>query len=548
MIALLAPSAWGLVIRVAARRLNWSSVSGQAMAQPSQVQIVPRRVLRWVGALSIFFVAALPVQAAGACRDVASALLERPSGQINREDLRAFYDAVGQACAWDELDANTLISLVQSAGDEGLDPGLFHADRLGGDGDGFGYEPAAVERDILLTDAAIKYAGAMARGLSFEPPAKIDRAVGSLPNGEIINGLARALDRGDVASWFGSRAPQSETYRRLKSALAHYRSIAEAGGWDQLPVSLAGKRKSRHIPLLRQRLAMEGDLAFDSGSAAFDDELRDAVRRFQERNGLRVDGQVNAKTIERLNVSASQRVAQIALNLERLRLSERDRPATRVEVNAPAATAVLYRDGIQQLAMNAVVGAPGHDTPTLSSVIQTVVLNPQWTIPRSIIQNEIRPHLKRNPDYLTENRMYWLGDQLIQEPGPHNALGRIKFEFPNPFSVYLHDTPARKLFTDPERAQSHGCVRLERPLDLAAALLSGDPAWDREALEAAIRKGSTRWVRLSEPMPVVITYETTFVADDGQVQFRPDIYGLDTKLTLALAQRASAMRSDPAQW
>jgi murein L,D-transpeptidase YcbB/YkuD len=149
---------------------------------------------------------------------------------------------------------------------------------------------------------------------------------------------------------------------------------------------------------------------------------------------------------------------------------------------------------------------------------------------------------------LVENRMYWAGDQLIQEPGPHNALGRIKFDFPNPYSVNLHDTPARRLFLDPERAQSHGCVRLEKPLDLAAELLRDDPSWDRETIAEAIREGATRRITLNEPMPVVITYLTAFVGDDGLVQFRPDIYGLDTKLTLALSRRATAMRSEPAQW
>ncbi len=548
MIALFALPAWMTAA-------GWSPNRNVAMAQQSRVKIVSRRALAGLSTVVLSaalwtagtFAPASKAQIADDCSDVTAALTQSRSGKLALEDLLAFYDRSDGACVWNEVDAETLIAMVWSAEDEGLDPALFHADRLSYAVGGFGY-PRTAERDILLTDAAIKYAAAMERGLSYEPPPKIDRAAGSLPNSAVISGLATAIERGNVGKWLEGLAPQTSGYRRLRSALAFYRSIVEAGGWEQLPGSLAGKRKSRHILRLRQRLVTEGDLAFDNGSIVFDDALRDAVRRFQERNGLKADGRVGAKTIERLNISASQRVAQIALNLERLRASERRRPATRVEVNAPAATAVLYRDGAPAMVMNAVVGAPGHDTPTLSSEIETIVVNPQWTIPQSIIKNEIRPLLKRNPDYLTENRMYWLGDQLIQESGPRNALGRIKFEFPNRYSVYLHDTPARKLFTDPERAQSHGCVRLERPLDLAVVLLSGDPEWNREALEEAIRKGTTRRIALAEPMPVVITYETAFVAEDGQVQFRPDIYGLDTQLTLTLAQRAAAMRSDPAQW
>jgi murein L,D-transpeptidase YcbB/YkuD len=177
------------------------------------------------------------------------------------------------------------------------------------------------------------------------------------------------------------------------------------------------------------------------------------------------------------------------------------------------------------------------------STINTVVLNPQWNIPQSIIENEIKPSLKRNRDYLRQNHMYWSNDQLIQEPGPHNALGRIKFEFPNRYSVYLHDTPAQSLFTDPERAQSHGCVRLQRPLDLAVELLQSDPTWTREAIQDAIRDGDTIRVPLPEPISVVISYRTVFVAEDGLVQFRPDIYGLDTQLTLVLAQKVEAMKT-----
>jgi murein L,D-transpeptidase YcbB/YkuD len=463
---------------------------------------------------------------------------------LDAESVSEFYRNLGNGCAWDEESAGVLVSTLRSATDHGLDPALFHSDLLAQTLSG----KAWAEQDVLLTDAAIKYAAAMRHGLSAEPTPRADRPAGAGAHSDLVFGLSEALSSGRLQSWLDSLPPTTETYQRLVAALAAYRKIVEAGGWDSMPAALARKKRGKLIPLLRRRLAIEGDLSFDDGSPKFDADLRAAVARFQARNGLRADGQIRRQTIERLNVSAAQRVAQISLNLERLRLRDGDTPSTRVEVNAPAATATLYRGGTPYLAMNAVVGKPGHDTPTLSSQIDTIILNPQWTIPRSIIQNEIKPALKRNPDYLVENRMYWAGDQLIQEPGPHNALGRIKFDFPNPYSVYLHDTPARRLFLDPERAQSHGCVRLEKPLDLAAELLRDDPSWDRETIAEAIREGATRRITLNEPIPVVITYLTAFVGDDGLVQFRPDIYGLDTKLTLALSLRATAMRSEPAQW
>jgi len=501
--------------------------------------------------LVVFLAPGSLARAQGYCGDIgrAEAALTSTGVAVDFQSVEAFYDAAGGPCAWDQASAEALISAVDQAGDHGLDPALFHAGEFG-EGAGASAEDAAAVRDLLLTDAAIKYGIALTRGLSADPVPSADRAADARPNGELIDGLSKALSQGGVEVWLQALSPRALPYDRLKAALSSYRAIAAAGGWSALPgdMRIGRKKKSPLVTDLKRRLAIEGDLTFDDGSPVYDEAVRAAVLRFQERNGLRADGKLNAKTIERLNVSAAQRVAQISLNMERWRVYGRDLAVTRVEVNAPDATAVLFRDNAPVLKMNAVVGAPGHDTPTLMSTINTVVLNPTWNIPRSIIQNEIKPLLKRNPNYLTENRMYWSGDQLIQEPGPQNALGRIKFEFPNRYSVYLHDTPARRLFTDPERAQSHGCVRLERPLDLALELLQGDPEWTREAIEQAIREGDTKRIALSEPTAVVITYQTVFVGDDGMVQFRPDIYGLDTKLTLALSQRVAAMRSEPQQW
>lgn len=478
---------------------------------------------------------------AGDCGDIGRSLRGNEAGLDNKA-VQAFYDSFGSGCAWDEKAGAALIAVLQGAEDHGLEPALFHADAMAMRDD--------AARDILMTDGALKYASVMTYGLSGNPPAAQDRAH-SKSKGEFVDGLIDALIQGEVTAWLDALPPKTDTYERLRAALTTYRAIAQAGGWEPVPDSVAGKwrRKSKDYSGLRRRLAMEGDLAADNGSARYDDELWNAVVEFQERNSLRADGRLTPKTIERLNISASQRVAQIALNLDRLRVAERDTPATRVEVNAPAATAVLFRDGAPFLRMNAVVGAPdGHETPTLTSTIDTVILNPTWTIPQSIIEKEIKPALKRNKKYLEQNRMYWVRDQLVQEAGPHNALGRIKFDFPNRYSVYLHDTPSRRAFTDPERAQSHGCVRLEKPLDLAVELLKADPAWDRNAIEDVIREGATRRIALSEPMPVVITYQTAFVAEDGATHFRPDIYGRDTQLTLVLSERAATMRSEPPQW
>ena len=483
------------------------------------------------------------------CGDIDTALSRATSfGPIDLTTVRQFYEAFGHGCAWNEDSALGLIEVLRAAGDHGLEPSLFHAEAL--------YWPQnlvtpdkAAERDVVLSDAALKYAIILSRGLSSDPALALDQAADFRPNGELIDGLIGALYQGSIGEWLRSLAPRYDAYIRLQAALIDYRAVAQAGGWGQLPLSLANsKRRSKSFAQLRTRLALEGDLAMDSGSAKFDEALRQALARFQLRNGMRSDGELTAKTIERLNISVGERIAVMALNLERLRVSLRDMPATRVEVNAPAATAVLFRNGAPHLRMNVVVGAPKHETPELSSTIDSIVVNPPWTIPASIVRNEIKPLLRRNRNYLIQNRMYWSGDQLVQEPGPQNALGRIKFDFPNRYSVYLHDTPSRKLFTDPERAASHGCVRLERPLELAVELLTGSTDWNREEIEQAIRAGETRRIGLDNPMPVVITYQTAFVDDGGLVHFRTDIYGRDTGLTLRLAERAGALKAEPAQW
>jgi murein L,D-transpeptidase YcbB/YkuD len=189
--------------------------------------------------------------------------------------------------------------------------------------------------------------------------------------------------------------------------------------------------------------------------------------------------------------------------------------------------------------MNAVVGRPKHDTPILQSTIHTVVINPPWIVPKSIIDKEIKPAIERNPDYLERHHMFWADEQIIQEPGPQNSLGRIKFEFPNNYGVYLHDTPAHALFADVDRAQSHGCVRLEHPLDLAEELLKDNGKWPREAIEDAIRDGTTLRVPLATEMPVTLAYWTAYVDDDGTVEFRPDVYGRDAPLAAILMPRTA---------
>lgn len=342
---------------------------------------------------------------------------------------------------------------------------------------------------------------------------------------------------------------------RVAEALARYHAIAARGGWPEVPqgeVLEPGVTDPR-VPVLRRRLAASGDLATVGEGARYDPTLVDAVRRFQARHGLLVDGRVGRETLAALNVPAAARVETLAINLARRRALP-DPRGLHLRVNTAAATLEAIRDGTVVLSMPVIVGAPRTPTPDLESAVTGIVFNPSWTIPHSIAVNEVLPRLRRDPGYLAANeirildrpedpygrRIDWRAVSrrafpftLRQAPGPRNPLGRIKFDMASPYAIYLHDTPARGLFSRTMRALSHGCIRLSRPLDLAA-LLSGTEA---SALEAEIDRGETRYLPVTS-VPIVVAYLTAFVDAAGEVQFRPDIYRRDRALAQAAASGA----------
>lgn len=342
---------------------------------------------------------------------------------------------------------------------------------------------------------------------------------------------------------------------RVAEALARYRAIAARGGWPEVPPGevLEPGAADPRVPVLRRRLAASGDLASVGEGARYDPALVDAVRRFQARHGLLVDGRVGRETLAALNVPAAARAETLAINLARWRALP-DPQGLHLRVNTAAATLEAIRDGTVVLSMPVIVGAPRTPTPDLESAVTGIVFNPSWTIPHSIAVNEILPRLRRDPGYLAANEIrildrpadpYGRGIDwrtvsrrafpftLRQAPGPRNSLGRIKFDMASPYAIYLHDTPARGLFSRTVRAFSHGCIRLSRALDLAA-LLSGT---ERSALEAEIERGETRHLPVA-PVPVVVAYLTAFVDVAGEVQFRRDIYRRDRALGQAAASSA----------
>ncbi|MEI9987940.1 MAG: L,D-transpeptidase family protein [Aliidongia sp.] len=262
-----------------------------------------------------------------------------------------------------------------------------------------------------------------------------------------------------------------------------------------------------------------------------DGKVLDALKHFQQRHGLTPDGRLGKQSFAALNVSLAERTGQIVANLERRREVARLLAPTRIEVNVAAATVTVLRDGQAVSMMRAIVGDAEHQTPMLISNIRDVEINPPWIVPASIIKKEIRPKMKRDPDYLAHNEMSWADGQLIQAPGDKNSLGHLKFEFANPFSVYLHDTPMHRLFALDGRALSHGCVRLEHPLDLAQTLLADATP---DPIQQAIDSGTTSRMRLPASMPVAVLYWSVLVDPDGTVDFRDDLYKRDARLLAAL--------------
>jgi L,D-transpeptidase YcbB len=328
-------------------------------------------------------------------------------------------------------------------------------------------------------------------------------------------------------------APLHEGYERLEQALERIRRIARRGEPKPVPRGPALKPgdEGDRVALLRARLASAADaeaaepLPDAERPELFDASLEMAVRAYQERYGLTADGIVGASTLAELNRPAEDRIRKIELNLERWRRVPADLGGRHILVNVAAFRLDAIEDGRSVLDMRVIVGRTESPTPMLSSAVERVVLNPSWYVPRKIASNEIWP---KGRSYLRRNGFEVLPDgKLRQRPGPNNSLGQVKFRFPNRFSVYLHDTPSRSLFDRTVRALSHGCVRIERPADLAAWVLRDAPEWSPEAIQAALDSGRERAVELPEPIPIHIGYWTAWVDDQGTLRFAPDVYDQD---------------------
>jgi murein L,D-transpeptidase YcbB/YkuD len=415
--------------------------------------------------------------------------------------------------------------------------------------------------EILLTDGYVTYASHLLSG-RVNPETVEPDWVARPREANLPALLESALKRDRWEESLEGLAPADPGYTRLQAVLVHYRQIAGTGGWavpTKAPTLRPGDRDPA-VSVLRRRLAAEGYVDEVGTGAMFDAALEAAVRSYQMRNGLDVDGTVGPATWGTLRIAAGDRVQQIEANLERWRWLRAERGKRYLRVNVADFRLEAVENGHTLLTMRVVVGKPAHQTPLFAGRMTYLVLNPFWNVPGEIADKEILPAVRRDASYLARHGFRVLrgwdddaevppsavdwglksleraGLRIRQDPGPENALGRVKFMFPNRFNVYLHDTPSRELFERTRRDFSHGCIRVARPLDLAQYVLSGDPTWTQDAILAALDGAGNRIVPLPEPITVYVEYFTAWGDEDGVTHFRADVYGRDARLEAALFQ------------
>lgn len=328
-----------------------------------------------------------------------------------------------------------------------------------------------------------------------------------------------------------------EPYRLLKEQIAKYYTVAKAGGWVQIPAAKSLKTGSRSpsVAAIKKRLQLTGEMPGSDTSQVYNDTLENAVRKFQKELGYTPTGVVNAQLIKDMNVPAEKRLAQILINMDRMRWMPTDPAGQLIVVNIPEFVLHVYENKKKAFDMNVVVGKEGHNTVSFSGDLSTIVFSPYWNVPPSIVKNEILPKMASNPNYLENQEMEQTGTDgglpvIRQKPGEKNSLGKVKFLFPNSFNIYFHDTPAKGLFSQDKRAYSHGCIRLAEPEKMAQYLLRDNTEWTPDKIYTAMNGDKEQYVKLKKAIPVMITYYTAWVGEDGLLNFRDDIYRHDQDL------------------
>lgn len=342
----------------------------------------------------------------------------------------------------------------------------------------------------------------------------------------------------------GDRSENISQYYNLKKALQHYRDIRDKGGWAVIVFPKDKKMlkpgdTDPAIAQVRKRLAVSGEIDSDNASDTYDSALETAIAAYRKRNNI-LGQHITQMLVDHMNVPVENRIRAITVNMERCRWISPDIAESKelIAVNIPAYQLRYFRDGKPILESNVVVGKEANKTVVFSGQMSYLVFSPYWNIPKSIVEKEIRPDMAKDPGYLEKHNMEWNGKNLRQKPGNDNSLGLIKFMFPNSNNIYLHDTPAKNLFGKDDRAQSHGCVRVEKARELAIKILDSDKNWNPEKIDAAMHSGTEKQYALNRKIPVYIAYFTAWADGNGIAAFYEDPYGRDGRLAHLLYNEA----------
>jgi L,D-transpeptidase YcbB len=486
--------------------------------------------------------------------------------------VESFYIGRNFQPAWSQnshlTQAEPLLRAIEEAYGDGLTPEYYHLGPLRSlvdkAGKGPSTDPALLaDLDILLSDAFLTL-GCHLSGGCVNPVTMKAEWYAKRADVDVSSVLEQALKKKEIREALMRFRPDQGSYDRLRKALAQYRQMSLKGEWPQIsggpPLKL--NAQTWRVSELKKRLAASGDLEADefNGEYVFDQKLQRSVISFQKRHGLRADGVVGPATLNALNVPLKQRIRQIELNMERLRWILGNKEQRSIVVNIANFEMHVIENETSILPMKVVVGKPFWDTPVFTAKMTHLIINPSWNVPDSIAREEILKKIKNDPHYLAKQNMKVLrgwgpAEEIIdpdtidwskisakrliyrfrQEPGPLNPLGNLKFVLPNKFGVYLHDTSAKSLFSKDVRTLSHGCTRIEKPIELAEYLLQDDPRWTREEIVAAIQEGAEQKVLIPHPLNVHFLYLTAWVDESGTLQFRNDVYGRDKGLDEALA-------------
>ena len=496
--------------------------------------------------------------------------------------IPGFYAARGFEPAWStsagpSRQAWVLLEEISKAKEDGLKPEDYHYDwlhsmavQLTAQGpDAKGPSPALrADFDLVMTDAAFLLGAHLLGGRVNPQTIHADWRAYS-DEVDLAHLLNDGLQNDRVASLLRALHPPYTGYNGLRQALATYRKIEATGGWPALEggTRLRLGDKGPSVATLRARLVATGDLAdlaSPLGADVFDRPLEDAVKAFQWRHGLDTDGVVGRKTRQAMNVPVQKRIQQLLINMERWRWIPSELGPRYIVVNIADFQLTMVDEGWVRGSMRVVVGHAYRKTPVFSGTMTYLEFNPFWNIPRRLAIEDILPHIQADPDYIEKQgiRIFsgWSKDAVVlapsevdwasldenyfpirlqQAPGPKNALGRIKFMFPNKYAVYLHDTPAKNLFNSVSRDFSSGCIRVEDPATLAEFVLEGTAGWDRETIEGHLGNAEHLLVRLQRPVPVHLLYWTAWADAEGTVSFREDIYERDAPLIRALREMPS---------